>query len=156
MLNVKIRSSIIFDDFDEFLEVGVQTQLKRVIYVSKIADTSSDSLTDIYDISQKNNSESGISGCLLIGSNSYLQLLEGPESAVENFYSKIKVDSRHKKVKKLFEQHIEEKLFSSWSMKFAPFNNVKWDNKEFDAGKFQNINATAAVKVFQSIKEMIG
>ena len=145
-----------FDDFDEFLELGLQTQLKQVIYVSEITDTSSNSLTDIYDISQKNNSESGISGCLLIGSNSYLQLLEGPEPAVENLYSKIKVDSRHKKVKKLFEQHIEEKLFSSWSMKFAPFNNVKWDNKEFASGKFQNINTAAAVKVFQSIKEVIG
>ena len=145
-----------FDDFAELLEVGVKTQLKQVIYVSEISDTSSDSLTNIYDISQKNNSESGISGCLLIGSNSYLQILEGPDSAVENLYSKIKVDSRHKKVKKLFEQNIEEKLFSSWSMKFAPFNNVKWDNKEFDAGKFQNINAAAAVKVFQSIREIIG
>ena len=144
-----------FDDFAELLEVGVKTQLKQVIYVSEISDTSSDSLTNIYDISQKNNSKSGISGCLLIGSNSYLQLLEGPDSAVENLYSKIKVDSRHKKVKKLFEQNIEEKLFSSWSMKFAPFNNVEWDNKEFDAGKFQNISAATAVKVFQSIKKMI-
>ena len=134
----------------------MQTRLKQVIYVSEKTDTSSDSLTDIYDISQKNNSESGISGCLLIGSNSYLQLLEGPDSAVENLYSKIKMDSRHKKVKKLFEQHIEEKSFSSWSMKFAPFNNIEWDNKEFDAGKFRNISAAAAVKVFKSIKEMIG
>ena len=134
----------------------MQTRLKQVIYVSEKTDTSSDSLTDIYDISQKNNSESGISGCLLIGSNSYLQLLEGPDSAVENLYSKIKMDSRHKKVKKLFEQHIEEKLFSSWSMKFAPFNNIEWGNEELDAGKFQNINAAAAVKVFKSIKEVIG
>ena len=134
----------------------MQTRLKQVIYVSEKTDTSSDSLTDIYDISQKNNSESGISGCLLIGSNSYLQLLEGPNSAVENLYSKIKMDSRHKKVKKLFEQHIEEKSFSSWSMKFAPFNNVEWGDKQLDAGKFQNISATAAVKVFKSIKEMIG
>ena len=134
----------------------MQTRLKQVIYVSEKTDTSPDSLTDIYDISQKNNLESGISGCLLIGSNSYLQLLEGPDSAVENLYSKIKMDSRHKKVKKLFEQHIEEKSFSSWSMKFAPFNNTEWGNKELDAGKFQNISATAAVKVFKSIKEMIG
>ena len=133
----------------------MQTQLKQVIYVSEKIDTSSDSLTDIYDISQKNNSEGGISGCLLIGSNSYLQLLEGPDSAVENLYSKIKMDSRHKKVKKLFERNIEEKLFSSWSMKFAPFNNIEWGCKEFDAGKFQNISAAAAVKVFKSIKEMI-
>ena len=134
----------------------MQTRLKQVIYVSEKTDTSSDSLTDIYDISQKNNSESGISGCLLIGSNSYLQLLEGPDSAVENLYSKIKMDRRHKKVKKLFEQHIEEKLFSSWSMKFAPFDNINSGNKEFDAGKFQNISASATVKVFKGIKEMIG
>ena len=133
----------------------MRTRLKQVIYVSEKTETFSDSLTDIYDISQKNNLESGISGCLLIGSNSYLQLLEGPDSAVENLYSKIKMDSRHKKVKKLFEQHIEEKLFSSWSMKFAPFNNIEWDNKEFGAGNFQNINCTGAVKAFQSIKEIM-
>ena len=134
----------------------MQTRLKQVIYVSEKTDTSSDSLTDIYDISQKNNSEIGVSGCLLIGSNSYLQLLEGPDSAVENLYSKIEMDRRHKKVKKLCERHIEEKLFSSWSMKFAPFNNIEWGNKEFDAGKFQNMSAATAVKVFKSIKEMIG
>ncbi len=133
----------------------MQTRMKQVIYVSEKTDTSSDSLTAIYDISQKNNSESGISGCLLIGSNSYLQLLEGPDSAVENLYSKIKMDSRHKNVKRLFEQHIDEKLFSSWSMKFAPFNNIEWGNKEFDAGEFQNISAAAAVKIFKSIEEMI-
>ena len=134
----------------------MQTRLKQVIYVSEKTGSSTNSLTDIYDISQKNNSESGISGCLLIGSNSYLQLLEGPDLAVKNLYSKIEMDSRHKKVKKLFEQHIEEKLFSSWSMKFAPFENIEWGNKEFDAGKFKNISAAAAVKVFKSIKEMIG
>ena len=134
----------------------MQTRLKQVIYVSEKTDTSSDSLTHIYNISQKNNSESRISGCLVIGSNSYLQLLEGPDSAVENLYSKIKMDSRHKKVKKLFEQHIEEKSFSSWSMKFAPFNNIEWGNKELDAGKLQNISAAAALKIFKSIKEMIG
>ena len=117
----------------------MQIRLKQVIYVSEKTDTSSDSLTDIYDISQKNNRESGISGCLLIGSNSYLQLLEGPDIAVENLYSKIKMDSRHKKVKKLFAQHIEEKLFSSWSMKFAPFNNLEWSNQEFNSGNFLNI-----------------
>ena len=133
----------------------MQPRIKQVIYVSEKTDTSSNSLTNIYDISQKNNLQSGISGCLLIGSNSYLQLLEGPDSAVEKLYSKIKMDSRHKKVKKLFEQHIEEKLFSSWSMKFAPFNNIEWGNKEFDEGKFKNISAAAAVDVFQSIKEMI-
>ena len=133
----------------------MQTRLKQIIYVSEKANKSSDSLTDIYDISQKNNPENEISGCLLVGSNSFLQLLEGPDSAVEKLYSKIKLDSRHKKVKKLYDEQIEEKLFSSWSMKFAPFNNIKWENKEFDAGDFRNMNCTGAVKAFQSIKEII-
>lgn len=133
----------------------MQTRLKQIIYVSEKTNKSSDSLTDIYDISQKNNPESEISGCLLVGSNSYLQLLEGPDSAVEKLYSKIESDSRHRKVKKLYDQRIEKKWFSSWSMKFTPFNSMKWDNKEFDAGNFQNMNCTGAVKAFQSIKEII-
>ena len=133
----------------------MQTRLKQVIYVSEKTDAPSNILTDIYDISQKNNPESEISGCLLVGNKSFLQLLEGPDSAVDKLYSKIKLDNRHKKVKKLYDKQIEEKLFSSWSMKFAPFNNVEWGNKEFDAGNFQNINSASAVKVFRTIKEMI-
>lgn len=144
-----------FENFVKFLELGMQTRLKQIIYVSEKTNKSSDSLTDIYDISQKNNPESEISGCLLVGSNSYLQLLEGPDSAVEKLYSKIESDSRHRKVKKLYDQRIEKKWFSSWSMKFTPFNSMKWDNKEFDAGNFQNMNCTGAVKAFQSIKEII-
>ena len=47
-----------FRNFVTFLELGMQTRLKQIIYVSEKTNKSSDSLTDIYDISQKNNSES--------------------------------------------------------------------------------------------------
>ena len=133
----------------------MQTRLRQVIYVSEKTDKSSDGLTDIFDTSQKNNKDLSITGCLLIGGNSFLQLLEGPNVAVENLYSKIKLDDRHKKVKKLYDQEIDEKLFSSWSMKFAPFNNLEWGNEEFDAGNFLNIKSTVALNVFHSIKESI-
>ena len=133
----------------------MQAELKKVIYVSERTDFSNKSLTNIFDASQKNNPEKGITGCLLIGSNSYLQFLEGPSSAVEALYSKIQVDSRHKNVKKLHDQRIDEKLFSSWSMKFAPFNNLEWSNKEFDAGNFLNIRPEGALNVFHSINEVM-
>ena len=133
----------------------MQTRLKQVIYVSEKTEASADCLTDIFDTSQKNNEGQGITGCLLIGGNSFLQLLEGPDVAVEKLYSKIKSDGRHKKVKKLYDQEINEKLFSSWSMKFAPFNNLEWDNEEFDAGNFLNIKSTGALNVFYSIKKLI-
>ena len=75
--------------------------------------------------------------------------------AVEELYSKIKVDSRHKNVKKLHEQNIDQKLFSSWSMKFAPFNNLEWSNEEFNSGNFMNIEPEGAINVFNSINEVL-
>ena len=54
----------------------MQAELKQVIYVSERTDLSDDSLTNIFDTSHKNNPEESITGCLLIGSNSYLQFLE--------------------------------------------------------------------------------
>ena len=133
----------------------MQARLKQVIYVSQRTDFSDKTLTNIFDTSQKNNTEKGITGCLLIGSNSYLQFLEGPSLAVEKLYSKITVDSRHKNVKKLHEQSIEEKLFVSWSMKFAPFNNLEWSNQEFDSGNFLNIRSEGAINVFNSINDVM-
>ena len=133
----------------------MQAKFRQVIYVSERTDFSDDSLTHIFDTSQNNNPEKGISGCLLIGSNSYLQFLEGPSLAVEKLYSKIKFDTRHKSVKKLHDQRVEKKLFLSWSMKFAPFNNLEWSNQEFDSGNFLNIKPESAVNVFNSINEVM-
>ena len=133
----------------------MQTELKQVIYVSERTDLSEESLTNIFDTSNKNNPEKSITGCLLIGSNSYLQFLEGPSLAVEALYSKIKVDSRHKNVKKLHDQSINEKLFSSWSMKSAPFYNLEWSNQEFDTGNFLNIKPEGAKNIFYSINEVM-
>jgi hypothetical protein len=133
----------------------MSAELKQVIYVSKKTDFSDHILTSIFDTSAKNNPEKGISGCLLIGSNSYLQFLEGPSVAVEELYSKIKTDSRHTNVKKLHDQSSKEKLFSSWSMKFAPFNNIEWSNQEFGSGNFLNIQPEGAIAVFHSVNEFI-
>tara|TARA_B100001057_G_scaffold272059_1_gene272307 strand:+ start:452 stop:865 length:414 start_codon:yes stop_codon:yes gene_type:complete len=135
--------------------MNMQTELKQVIYVSERTDLSEESLTNIFDTSNKNNPEKNITGCLLIGSNSYLQFLEGPSLAVEALYSKIKVDSRHKNVKKLHDQSINEKLFSSWSMKSAPFYNLEWSNQEFDTGNFLNIKPESAKNIFYSINEVM-
>ena len=133
----------------------MQAELKQVIYVSEKTESSDSSLTKIFDISEKNNPEKDITGCLVIGSNSYLQFLEGPSLAVEELYSKIEIDSRHKNIKKLHDQSIKEKLFSSWSMKFAPFKNIEWSNQELDSGNFLNIQPEDAIAVFHSVNEFI-
>ena len=131
----------------------MQHDLKRVIYVSEKIDTSDDSLANIISSSKKNNPELGITGCLLSGSNSFLQLLEGPKQTIDKLYCKISVDSRHKNISKLNDEVIGERLFSSWSMRLAPFYDLDWSYKALESGNFLEITDAQALNVFLRLHE---
>ena len=131
----------------------MQSQLKRVVYVSKKTDVSDTTLKDIIASSKKNNPEEDVTGCLLSGSNSFLQLLEGPSNFTDRLYSKISTDNRHENVITLCEEKIDERLFLSWSMKLAPFENMEWSNKDFNSGNFLNITSEEALNVFVRLNE---
>ena len=131
----------------------MQSQLKRVVYVSEKTDASDTTLKDIIASSQKNNPEEGVTGCLLSGSNSFLQLLEGPTDFINTLYSKISKDSRHENVMTLCEEKIDDRLFLSWSMKLAPFENMEWSNGDFNSGNFLNITNEEALNVFVRLNE---
>ena len=131
----------------------MQSQLKRVVYVSEKTDASDTTLKDIIASSQKNNPEEGVTGCLLSGSNSFLQLLEGPADFIDTLYSKISKDNRHENVMTLCEEKIDERLFLSWSMKLAPFENMEWSKEDFNSGNFLNITSEEALNVFVRLNE---
>ena len=131
----------------------MQSQLKRVVYVSKKTDVSDTTLRDIIASSKKNNPEEGVTGCLLSGSNSFLQLLEGPADFVDTLYSKISIDNRHGNVVTLCDEKIDKRLFLSWSMKLAPFENMEWSNEDFNSGNFLNITSEEALNVFVRLNE---
>ena len=134
-------------------EVSMQAELKRVVYVSEKTDVSDTTLRDIIASSKANNPEEDITGCLLSGSNSFLQLLEGPAEATNTLYSKISRDNRHKNVITLCDEKIDERLFLSWSMKLAPFENMEWSNEDFNSGNFLNITRGEALNVFIRLAE---
>ena len=131
----------------------MQAELKRVVYVSEKTDVSDTTLKDIIASSQKNNPEEGITGCLLSGSNSFLQLLEGPTDFINTLYSKISKDNRHENVMTLCEEKIDDRLFLSWSMKLAPFENMEWSKEDFNSGNFLNITSEEALNVFVRLNE---
>lgn len=128
-------------------------QLKRVIYVSQHKDYSNGNLKNITETSRKNNPAKSISGCLICGSNSYLQLLEGPSSFVDELYLKIMSDNRHENIKNLNEETIDTRLFSSWSMRIDPFDNVMWSDDELNAGNFLNLTSESAINIFTRISD---
>ena len=131
----------------------MQVDLKRVIYVSEKTDSSDASLAQIIDSSTKNNLETGVTGCLLSGSNSFLQLLEGPRQRIDSLYVTINADSRHKNVVMLTDEDIDERLFASWSMKLAPFDDLEWSDAEFGSGNFLGITSEKALNVFMRLNE---
>ena len=131
----------------------MQSELKRVVYVSEKTDASDTTLRGIIASSQKNNPEEGVTGCLLSGSNSFLQILEGPAESINTLYSRISRDNRHKNVITLCDEKIDERLFLSWSMKLAPFENMEWSNEDFNSGNFLNITSEEASNVFIRLNE---
>jgi hypothetical protein len=133
--------------------MDMQVDLKRVIYVSEKTDSLDASLAQIIDSSTKNNPETGVTGCLLSGSNSFLQLLEGPRQTVDRLYVTINADSRHKNVVILTDEDIDERLFSSWSMRLAPFDELEWSDAEFGSGNFLGISSEKALNVFIRLNE---
>ena len=131
----------------------MQVDLKRVIYVSEKTDFSDASLAQIMDSSTKNNPQTCVTGCLLSGSNSFLQLLEGPRQTIDKLYLKINDDNRHKNVLMLTNEDIDDRLFASWSMKLAPFDDLEWSDEEFGSGNFLGITSEKALNVFMRLNE---
>ncbi|GAA3929180.1 BLUF domain-containing protein [Hymenobacter algoricola] len=65
-----------------------------------------------------NNDQLGITGLLLYGNDSFLQVLEGEAAVVQNLYARIRADYRHAQVVTLADGGIADRIFPNWSMGF--------------------------------------
>ncbi|MDQ6655099.1 MAG: BLUF domain-containing protein [Verrucomicrobiota bacterium] len=94
-------------------------RLYSLIYVSiATGEFSENELTDILAISRANNSRDDITGMLLYKDRRFMQLLEGPETAVCAAYARIARDLRHRDAAILLEGPAAERDFTDWSMGF--------------------------------------
>lgn len=90
--------------------------LVRLLYVSRVVDTSTDMIETILTKSRSHNPSSGITGILCYGGGIFLQAIEGGRSAVSELYRIIQNDVRHKDVELLHFEEITERRFSGWTM----------------------------------------
>ena len=89
----------------------------RLAYVSTAdrAMTAID-VQDILESAIRRNGESGVAGTLLFNGVSFLQVLEGPEAAVEETYSRICGDDRHNHVVTIFRESGVKRCFDGSPM----------------------------------------
>lgn len=76
----------------------------------------SDELSELLERARARNQADGVSGVLLYHEGSFLQILEGPEEAVEATYERIGKDKRHGRVVVLQRSVVTARSFEGWSM----------------------------------------
>lgn len=94
--------------------------MHQLIYVSRWTDdTRRDvplALQQIVGASIQNNRMADITGFLLAQDGMFLQLLEGPVSAVRTAFSRISADTRHAGVGIISDAPAPARLFKQWNM----------------------------------------
>jgi hypothetical protein len=91
----------------------------QLVYVSNaVRLMAQPDLTVLLEESRIANTRQGITGMLLYKDRSFLQVLEGEADDVHETYARIIRDSRHEKVRTLYEQPIAGRNFPDWSMGF--------------------------------------
>lgn len=70
--------------------------------------------------SRRNNARQAVVGGLYYGNHRFFQYLEGEEDEVRAVYDRIQQDDRHRNVKTLLDEPLQQRTFDNWSMKYVP------------------------------------
>jgi uncharacterized membrane protein (DUF373 family) len=126
--------------------------LIRIVYISVATKPfSEDDLLHLLAKCRSSNTEKSITGQLIYSDGSFMQVLEGPEAAIDATYNKIKDDPRHKNVQLIERDVIQERQFRDWSMGFKSLSRdelheIEGYNYQFDDD--ENSDNPFANKVF--------
>ena len=99
------------------MQARAEEEVRHVIYISKPAHFDHLVLENILTKSRAKNPAAGITGNLIYHADLFLQMLEGPHTAVHKLYETILADNRHSDIVKLRDGTFNRRLFASWAMK---------------------------------------
>ncbi|WP_419810221.1 BLUF domain-containing protein [Bacterioplanoides sp.] len=91
----------------------------HIIYLSTATELfKREQLTAMLEQARRNNAKDGITGLLLYKDKSFIQLIEGPEAAVDARFNKIQADRRHYNIRLLDKTEKPHRTFKEWHMGF--------------------------------------
>lgn len=91
----------------------------QVTYISSATRPfSSEELQDMLQRFRENNARLGVTGMLLYGNQTFLQVLEGEERTVNGLMETIRRDPRHHDFRVLERKQVERREYADWSMGF--------------------------------------
>jgi hypothetical protein len=125
--------------------------LMRLVYASRPFGFDEATIFGILLTARRRNAETGVTGALVCRADLYLQLLEGPEEAVEPLYARIRRDDRHIEVARLGSAPSAVRLFPDWAMRHDPARSWMWSRAEVEAGVIARVAPEEAFAVFDRL-----
>jgi uncharacterized membrane protein (DUF373 family) len=101
----------------------METNMIQVAYISTATEPmSSHDLQTLLHSCREHNANRGVTGMLLYGNGTFLQVLEGEERVIDELLDIIEGDPRHTGMQVLHRKAIEKREYSDWSMGFRRLN----------------------------------
>ena len=98
----------------------------RLVYLSAAQPTIRQSdLDEILASSRRNNAAAGVTGILLYGRGSFIQVLEGKAESVEERFAHIRNDKRHSAILTVMKSPIGGRDFPHWSMGYRTIRGTE-------------------------------
>jgi len=129
--------------------------LLQLTYASRPFGFDAANLAGILIDARRCNDRDGITGALICRDDLYLQLLEGPEAAVEAAYARIRADDRHIEVRPLTRRAIAEdgRLFAGWAMRDDPASTLIWTRDAVHDGAPERASEAEVLAIFRRLAE---
>lgn len=123
-------------------------RLIQLTYASQPFGFDAPTLAGILIDARRCNLRDDISGALIARADLFLQLLEGPETAVEASYARIARDNRHLEVRRLYARPVEARMFAAWAMRDDPVRSWMWSMDAVANGAVVRATTTEIQAVF--------
>ena len=127
--------------------------LIQLTYASRPFGFDGPTLSGILLDARRCNDRDGITGALICRDDLYLQMLEGPQAAVEATYGRIGRDDRHLEVRQLSSRTISSsnRMFARWAMRDDPAQSWVWSRKDLDNGALDTATEAEVLAMFQRL-----
>jgi Sensors of blue-light using FAD len=127
--------------------------LLQLTYASRPFGFSEASLAGILLDARRCNIRDDITGALICRDDLFVQMLEGPEHAVDTCFRRILRDDRHIGVVPLTRRHIpgSGRLFPRWAMHDDPARSWIWTRAEVAKGAVDRATEAEIISIFMRL-----
>lgn len=85
-------------------------------------------LEELLETCRSNNARLGVTGMLMYIDGKFIQVLEGSKEIINDLYSRIVADKRHKKISKIIEGRTSSRNFPDWNMGFQSMSGRDFES----------------------------